>query len=283
MKIVILGGTGLIGRSLKEDLLSNHEVECFGREAFHSPNKLLSHLKGSDLVIQLSGSTIAKRWTKKHLKEVWESRVDANNMLAKAIKLLTKKPRVICASGVGYYPESNCENPLQETDNEPGNDYMAKLSIAWEDAAKSISTDVIILRFGVVLSRKGGALKKLYLPYFLGLGGPIKDGTSCFSWIHIKDLIKVFNFIISKPDVSGIYNVTSPKPIQQKYFGRALARALKKPFIVPLFEWQLKLLFGSGSRVLTQSVSVFPRRLIDEGFEFDFPEIESAMSDLISR
>ena len=283
MKIVILGGTGLIGRSLKEDLLSNHEVECFGREAFHSPNKLLSHLKGSDLVIQLSGSTIAKRWTKKHLKEVWESRVDANNMLAKAIKLLTKKPRVICASGVGYYPESNCENPLQETDNEPGNDYMAKLSIAWEDAAKSISTDVIILRFGVVLSRKGGALKKLYLPYFLGLGGPIKDGTSCFSWIHIKDLIKVFNFIMSKPDVSGIYNVTSPTPIQQKYFGRALASALKRPFIVPLFEWQLKLLFGSGSSVLTQSVSVFPRRLIDEGFEFDFPEIESAMSDLISR
>ena len=281
MKIVILGGTGLIGSSLKEDLLSDHEVECFGREAFNSPNKLLSHLKGSDLVIQLSGSTIAKRWTKKHLKEVWESRVDANNMLAKAIKLLTKKPRVICASGVGYYPESNCENPLQETDNEPGNDYMAKLSIAWEDAAKSISTDVIILRFGVVLSRKGGALKKLYLPYFLGLGGPIKDGTSCFSWIHIKDLIKVFNFIMSKPDVSGIYNVTSPTPIQQKYFGRALARALKRPFIVPLFEWQLKLLFGSGSRVLTQSVSVFPRRLIDEGFEFDFPEIESAMSDLI--
>jgi len=281
MKIVILGGTGLIGSSLKEDLLSDHEVECFGRDAFNSPNKLLSHLKGSDLVIQLSGSTIAKRWTKKHLKEVWESRVDANNMLAKAIKLLTKKPRVICASGVGYYPESNCENPLQETDNEPGNDYMAKLSIAWEDAAKSISTDVIILRFGVVLSRKGGALKKLYLPYFLGLGGPIKDGTSCFSWIHIKDLIKVFNFIMSKPDVSGIYNVTSPTPIQQKYFGRALARALKRPFIVPLFEWQLKLLFGSGSRVLTQSVSVFPRRLIDEGFVFDFPEIGSAMSDLI--
>ena len=155
MKIVILGGTGLIGSSLKEDLLSDHEVECFGRDAFHSPNKLLSHLKGSDLVIQLSGSTISKRWTKKHLKEVWESRVDANNMLAKAIKLLTKKPRVICASGVGYYPESNCENPLQETDNEPGNDYMAKLSIAWEDAAKSISTDVIILRFGVVSIKKG--------------------------------------------------------------------------------------------------------------------------------
>ena len=281
MKIVILGGTGLIGSSLKEDLLSNHEVECFGREAFYSPDKLLSYLKGSDLVIQLSGSTIAKRWTKKHLKEVWESRVDANNMLAKAIKLLTKKPRVICASGVGYYPESNCENPLQETDNEPGNDYMAKLSIAWEDAAKSISSDVIILRFGVVLSRKGGALKKLYLPYFLGLGGPIKDGTHCFSWIHVKDLTKAIDFILNRSNINGVYNITSPTPIQQKYFGRALAKALKRPFILPLFEWQLKLLFGGGSQVLTQSVSVFPKRLVDEGFVFDFPEIESAMSDLI--
>ena len=85
MKIVILGGTGLIGSSLKEEFLSNHEVECFGREAFYSTNKLLSHLKGSDLVIQLSGSTIAKRWTKKHLKEVWESRVDTNNMLQRLL------------------------------------------------------------------------------------------------------------------------------------------------------------------------------------------------------
>lgn len=99
MKIVILGGTGLIGSSLKEDLLSDHEVECFGRDAFNSPNKLLSHLKGSDLVIQLSGSTIAKRWTKKHLKEVWKSRVDANNMLAKAIKLLTKNQELFAHLG----------------------------------------------------------------------------------------------------------------------------------------------------------------------------------------
>ena len=113
MKIVILGGSGLIGRALEDKFSSYHEVECRDRSAFNSLEELLSHLKGSDLVIQLSGSTIAKRWTKKHLREVWSSRVDANNMLAKAISLLPNKPRVICASAVGYYPESDCENPLQ--------------------------------------------------------------------------------------------------------------------------------------------------------------------------
>ena len=281
MKIVVLGGTGLIGRALKQNLSSDHMIQCIGRKAFHSVNKLLSYIEGSDLVIQLSGSTIAKRWTKKHLKEVWESRVDTNFMLAEAFTLMTDKPRVICASGVGFYPEANCDNPFQESDNESGNDYLAKLSIAWEDAAKLISSDVIIFRFGVVLSRKGGALKKLYLPYFFGFGGPIKNGKQSFSWIHINDLIKVFVFIISKPNKTGIYNVTSPKPIQQKYFGKALANTLKRPFIVPLFEWQLKLLFGDGSRILTQSVSVFPGRLIDEGFEFNYPEIEDAITDLI--
>ena len=144
-----------------------------------------------------------------------------------------------------------------------------------------ISSDIVIFRFGVVLSRNGGALKKLYLPYFLGFGGPIKDGSQCFSWIHVADLIKVFNYIILNPKKTGIYNVTSPKPIQQKYFGKVFAKALKRPFITPLFEWQLKLLFGSGSRVLTQSVSVIPGRLIDEGFEFDYPDIESAIDNLI--
>ena len=280
MKIVILGGTGLIGIALRKNLSSDYEIVCRDRSAFSSIELLLTHIKSADVVIQLSGSTIAKRWTKKHLKEVWFSRIDANNMLAQAIKLLSKKPRVICASGVGYYPESDCDNPFNETDQEPGVDYMAKLSMAWEESAKSISSEVIILRFGVVLSRMGGALKKLYLPYFLGFGGPIKDGRQCFSWVHVNDVIKVFNFILTSTSATGIYNVTSPAPVQQRYFGRVLAKTLKRPFIVPLFEWQLKLLFGSGSQVLTQSVSVFPKRLVDEGFVFDYPEIESAISNL---
>ena len=283
MKIVILGGTGLIGKALKEDFKLNHEVECKGREAFISFETLLTAVQNSDLVIQLSGANISKRWSTSYKKEIWSSRVDATNLLASVINSLPDKPKIICASAVGFYPESDCEHPLNETDNIPGSDFLADLSVAWEAAAKSISRDAIIFRFGVVLSRKGGALKQMYLPYLLGFGGPIKGGSHCFSWVHMKDLIKAFRFILNNQDASGIYNLTSPQPIQQKYFGKVLAKALKRPFLVPLFEWQLKLLFGKGSKVITQSVSVIPKFLLDEGFVFEFPDIESALLDLIQN
>ena len=283
MKIVILGGTGLIGEALKQNFKLNHEVQCIGREAFISFETLLSAVQNSDLVIQLSGANISRRWSSAYMKEIWSSRVDATNLLASVIHSLPNKPKIICASAVGFYPESDCERPLNETDNFPGSDFLAELSVAWEEAAKSISSDAIIFRFGVVLSRNGGALKKMYWPYLLGFGGPIKGGKHCFSWVHMKDLIKDFEFILNQTDANGIYNLTSPQPIHQKYFGKVLAKTLKRPFLFPLFEWQLKLLFGKGSRVLTQSVSVIPKFLLDEGFVFDFPDIESALKDLIQN
>ena len=115
MKIVIFGGSGLIGNALAENLSASHEVRCLNRSAFKSIETLSLSLKDSDLVIQLSGSTIAKRWTKSHLKEVWESRVDTTQMLSKAISMMTTKPKVMCASGVSFYPESDCSNPHSES------------------------------------------------------------------------------------------------------------------------------------------------------------------------
>jgi uncharacterized protein (TIGR01777 family) len=280
MRVVILGGSGLIGKALEKELSENHDVECLNRSAFKSIDTLSSLIKDSDLVIQLSGSTIAKRWTKRHLKEVWESRVDTTEMLSKAISVMPRKPRVMCASGVSFYPQSNCDNPFSEGDKE-GDGYLSELSIAWESAAKSISPDTIVLRFGVVLSRSGGAFMKLYWPYFFGFGGPIANGSQCFSWVHLKDLVRSVNFIINDSKASGVYNITAPEPIPQKIFGKALSVSLRRPFLVPLWEWQLKLLFGSGSQILTESISVIPKRLLQEGFVFDYPDISSAMSDLI--
>ena len=115
-------------------------------------------------------------------------------------------------------------------DDIQGEGYLTDLNIAVESAAKSISDDVTILRFGVVLSRKGGALAKLYWPYYFGLGGPIMSGNQCFSWIHIDDLVKAFHFLINDPQSKGIYNITSPEPVPQKVFGRALAKVFKKTF-----------------------------------------------------
>ena len=280
MKIVILGGTGLIGNALQKSFSNEHQVHCFNREAFQSVKHLASLVEGSDLVIQLSGSTISKRWSNKIVKEMWQSRVDTNQMLSEVVQSLSTKPRVICASGISFYAESSCNDPKTEEDPK-GDGYLTNLNIAIEDAAKSISDDVIILRFGVVLSRQGGALQKLYWPYYFGVGGPIMSGNQCFSWIHIKDLVKAIHFLIDSPESKGVYNVTSPEPVPQKIFGKALAKALKRPFLIPVWEWQLKILLGKGSEVLTLSASVIPKRLLDDGFVFDYPSVDSAMKELI--
>ena len=191
MKIVILGGTGLIGQALQESFSKNHQVEVFNRTAFQSVKYLASIIDGSDFVIQLAGSTISKRWSEKIIEEMWQSRVNTNQMLSEAIKLISSKPRVICASGISFYAESDCNDPKTEDDPQ-GEGYLTDLNIAVENAAKSISDDVTILRFGVVLSRNGGALEKLYWPYYFGFGGPIMNGNQCFSWIHID----VFSFSV---------------------------------------------------------------------------------------
>ena len=280
MKIVILGGTGLIGKALQKSFSNEHQVHCFNREAFQSVEHLASLVEGSDLVIQLSGSTISKRWSNKIVKEMWQSRVDTNQMLSEVVKSLSTKPRVICASGISFYAESGCDEPKTEEDPK-GEGYLTNLNIAIEDAARSISDEVIILRFGVVLSRQGGALQKLYWPYYFGVGGPIMSGNQCFSWIHMKDLVKAIHFLIDSPESKGVYNVTSPEPVPQKIFGKALAKALKRPFLIPVWEWQLKVLLGKGSEVLTLSASVIPKRLLDDGFVFDYPSVDSAMKELI--
>jgi uncharacterized protein len=280
MKIVILGGTGLIGSALQKSFSKNHQVGVFNRTAFNSIDYLSSIIDGSDYVIQLAGSTISKRWSQKIIDEMWQSRVNTNQMLSDVIKLVTKKPKVICSSGISFYAESDCNDPKTEDDLK-GKGYLTDLNIAVESAAKSISDDVTILRFGVVLSRSGGALAKLYWPYYFGLGGPIMSGNQCFSWIHIDDLVKAFHFLINNPQSKGIYNVTSPQPVPQKVFGKSLAKALKRPFLIPVWEWQLKMLLGKGSQVLTLSASVIPQRLIRDGFVFDYPDIDSAMEELI--
>jgi len=167
-------------------------------------------------------------------------------------------------------------------DDSKGDGYLTDLNIAIENAAKSISENVIILRFGVVLSREGGALQKLYWPYYFGVGGPILTGNQCFSWIHIKDLVKAIHFLMDNTQSKGVYNVTSPEPVPQKVFGKSLAKALNRPFFIPVWEWQIKILLGKGSQVLTLSASVIPKRLTQEGFVFDYPSVDSAMSELIS-
>lgn len=283
MKILILGGTGLIGSALNRHLTIEHEVECVGRSAFVSQDTLNKLVQEKDLIIKLSGANIVKRWNAAYKQEIWDSRIETSKQLKTALDLLTNKPRIFCASAVGFYPESLCEKPFNEDCKRPGTGFLSDLVVAWEKSSESLAKEVVIFRFGVVLSVQGGALSQMLLPFRLGFGGPVAGGGQCFSWIHVGDLVKAFSYAIEHPEIQGVFNLTSPNPVTQAQFGKTLASLLHRPFLLPLFKWQIKLLFGEGSKVLTQSVSVVPKKLLKLGFEFDYAESRLALKDIISN
>ena len=283
MKILILGGTGLIGGALERHLSTDHEVECVGRSAFVSQDVLNKLVQDRDLIIKLSGANIVKRWNSAYKQEIWDSRIVTGKQLKTSLDLLKSKPRIICASAVGFYPESSCDKPFDESYKHPGTGFLSDLVVAWEKHSKNLSKDVLIFRFGVVLSVKGGALSQMLLPFKLGFGGPVAGGKQCFSWIHVDDLLKAFSYAIEHPDLQGVFNLTSPNPVTQGQFGKTLASLLHRPFLLPLFKWQIKLLFGEGSQVLTQGVSVIPTKLLQLGFKFDYAEVRSALKDVINN
>ena len=283
MKILILGGTGLIGGALERHLSTDHEVECVGRSAFVSQDVLNKLVQDRDLIIKLSGANIVKRWNSAYKQEIWDSRIVTGKQLKTSLDLLKSKPRIICASAVGFYPESSCDKPFDESYKHPGTGFLSDLVVAWEKHSKNLSKDVLIFRFGVVLSVKGGALSQMLLPFKLGFGGPVAGGKQCFSWVHVDDLLKAFSYAIEHPDLQGVFNLTSPNPVTQGQFGKTLASLLHRPFLLPLFKWQIKLLFGEGSQVLTQGVSVIPTKLLQLGFKFDYAEVTSALKDVINN
>ncbi len=280
MKILILGGTGLVGRALVDFLSKENEIKAFGRGVYQNEQLLQNNVEWSDVLIQLSGATISKRWTDKYKQEIWDSRIKTNQQLATIFSNIKNKPKVIFASAVGFYPESNCDNPFNESHIENGSDYLSLLAKEWESEAYNLSDDVLIFRFGVVLSLDGGALKEMLPMYKLGLGGPIGTGEQCFTWIHIKDLVRAIDYSIAN-NLKGVYNLNSPGLVSQNKFGKALSNALNRPFLFKTFEWQLRLIFGEGGQVLVKSLAASPKKLIDSGFVFEYTKIESALKDII--
>lgn len=282
-KVLILGGTGLVGQALTRHFSQqDYEVSAVGREAFES----LSHLQGlieqQDLLFMLAGANIGQRWTLKHKQAIWESRLDTTALLADALQNCQAPPkRIFCASAIGIYPESHCEQPVDETCLAIGDNELAQLGAAWERASHQLTPKPVILRFGVVLAKQGGALAKMLPAFKMGLGGPVAGGQQCMSWIALDDLVKAVDFLVQHPEQQGAFNLCSPQPINNEAFGRLLARQLKRPFVLPLPAWQLKLMFGEGAQVLTHSAAVHPKRLLELGFQFDRPDAQSALQAIL--
>ncbi|PSM51738.1 nucleoside-diphosphate-sugar epimerase [Campylobacter blaseri] len=282
MKIAISGSTGMVGRYLKDYL--GVEVIGLTREILADDESLLNALKDCDGIINLAGATISKKWTDSYKKELYESRIQTTKKIVNALGKLDNKPKVfISTSAVGIY-----EDGFSSSEKEAiyGNDFLANLAKDWEKEAlrakNELGIKTTIFRFGVVLSKSGGALKQMELPFKLGLGGKIGNGKNIISWIHIKDLAKAIKLALNEDIKDDIYNLTSPNSISNEAFSKELASALNRPmfFTIPVFVLKLKL--KEGVTVLTSSVDAKPKKLLDNGFKFEYPLLKEALSDIYS-
>jgi hypothetical protein len=293
MKVAITGASGLIGSSLKFYLSEKgHEVYSIVRkqprpgqhEIFWNPDKGqidTEALEGMDAVIHLAGKNIASsRWTESHLREVRTSRIQGTNLIARTIANLKRPPAVlISASAIGYYGTSDIGEFTEESG--PGNGILSGICAEWEaaaDPARQAGIRVIHPRFGVVLSASGGTLKKLLPLFKLGLGATLGSGRQMMSWILLDDLISGIYWILKDEKITGPVNLTSPYPVSNNQFTKELSKVLNRPALFSVPSFLLRTILGKmANELLLGGASVSPRKLIESGFTFSYPNLRKAL------
>jgi|APCry1669189534_1035231.scaffolds.fasta_scaffold04101_1 uncharacterized protein (TIGR01777 family) len=295
MNILITGGTGFIGSTITKFFLQQNNyitILSRGRSKVLKPVRVIESInqintnEKINIIINLAGSPINKKWNKTYKEILISSRVEVTKSLITLIKGLKEKPDLlISASAIGYYGTQN-NKYLDETSSYI-DDFTHELCNLWEleaQKAQELGVRTCITRLGVVLGKNGGALEKILPLFKLGLGGNIGSGKQFFSWIHVDDVIGIFNFLISNKEQKGIYNLTSPSPTTNSQFTKALSRTLKRPdfFTVPSF--LIKMVFGEmGDKLLLNGSAVYPKKLLDNGYEFKFKTIESALKNITDK
>ena len=303
MKIGILGGTGLIGTSLIETAVrKGHRFRVFSRKT-SLPPELSSYpelefvscilpqtadLEGLDVIVNLVGEPIAGvRWTEERKRLIKISRVDFTRGLVARVLDLKSPPKVfVNSSAVGYYGMTEgTHEPFTES-SAPGDDFLAKLCVDWENQTlllKSAGVRSLVLRTGIVLSPKGGALEKMIPPFLLGVGGSIASGKQGMSWIHILDFISAMLHLMQLESAQGAYNLVSPVPVSNEEFSKVLAKTLRRPNLFKVPSFAIQALYGEGSVVITKGQYVLPKRLLSTGYEFQFQNLEKALSNLLEK
>lgn len=281
MNIAITGGTGFVGTYVANYLRKEgHKIVLLGRrDLSQTDDNLKGMLDEVEIVINLAGAPIIVRWTKKNKENIYKSRIDTTIKLLNAIN--TEKTKlIISASAIGIYTSAGKHTEQQ---NDYGDDFLARVCMQWEKEALRHSEKIrtVIFRFGVVLG-DGGALKKMLPLFKVGLGGKIGKGKQAYSWIHIDDLARAIAFVLDNPNSNTTYNLTSPSPSTNREFTKILAAVLKRPAVLSIPEFVLKILYGKGASVLTGGQCVLPQQLLNEGFVFRFPELKNALQDIIN-
>ncbi|EIC84909.1 TIGR01777 family oxidoreductase [Serratia sp. M24T3] len=299
MKILITGASGLIGRRLTETLLSqSHQITVLTR-APERAAKILgpkvdlwpslkdkTSLDGFDAVINLAGEPIAdKRWTKEQKQKLCDSRWQMTEKLAQLINASQQPPAVfISGSAVGYYGDQG--QAVVAEDEPPNKQFTWQLCARWEAlalAAESDKTRVCLLRTGVVLAEKGGALAKMVLPFRAGLGGPLGEGQQYMPWIHIDDMVNGIIFLLNHETLNGPFNMVAPYPIRNDQFSALLGELLHRPSFMRVPAGVVRLLMGESAVLVLGGQRAIPQRLEDAGFEFKYSELKPALEDVLDK
>lgn len=302
MRVLITGGTGLIGSALVRSLReSSCEVTVLTRspgrhQALAQNDVRLVNWNGEtaegwghlvsqmDAIVNLAGEGIADgRWTTDRKERIRESRIKAGQAIVSAIRDAETVPKVLIqSSAVGYYGPG--ADQVMSEDSTPGTDFLAQVCSSWEDSTaevESMGVRRVVIRTGVVLSSQGGALPRMTLPFKLFAGGPLGSGNQYFPWIHIADEVAAIRFLLENEEASGPYNLAAPDPPRNREFVRDLGRVMGRPSLMPTPSFALQALFGEMSTVLLDGQRAVPARLQDDGFEFIFPEAVAALRDLM--
>jgi len=270
-KIAIAGASGFIGKHLQHIF---KDVVILYRS--DNLEVLTKKLEDMDVVINLSGAPIVKRWSERYKKVLYDSRIDTTRKLVSVINK-SDVSYFISTSAIGIYPNDRAHD---ESCTEYKDDFLASLCVDWEAEALQCQKPTAILRFGVVLGKEGGGLVKMLLPFKLGLGGSIGDGKMMTSWIAISDLLKMYQFLIDNK-VEGIFNAVAPHPVNNEIFTKILGKVLHRPTIVPLPLFILKIIYGEASCILIDSKEIYPKRVLELGFDFEYPTLYDALEHII--
>jgi len=303
MRVIILGATGFIGRTLSKLLMrAGYEVVALtrhknrGREILGQGIEIVewdsksaegweNQANGAYAIINLIGENLASgRWTQERKKSILESRLKAGKAVIMAIQSAQSKPKVVVqASAVGYYG-SRSDEILDESSN-PGEGFLAEVAVKWEDSTKEVEPQVrrVIIRTGPVLGRQGGILTRLRRPFRFFLGGPPGSGKQWFSWIHLDDEVGAIRFLLEREDLQGVFNLTAPEPLMIKDFYHTLGKAMRRPSWFPIPGFGLRLLFGEmAQETILSGQRVVPKRLMEAGYRFNYPQAVEALKEILS-
>ena len=297
MKVLITGASGLIGRALQHSFREKgYEMLLASRSEPKDANSIYwdavdgftqpERLEGIDAVVHLAGESISGlRWTEEKKKAIRDSRVLGTRSVVNAISKLQDRPRVlVCASAIGFYGERGDEE-LTESSG-AGDEFLSHVAKEWESEARraeDAGVRTVLLRSGIVLSKDGGALGTMLTPFKLGVGGVVGSGKQWMSWISLDDEVEIINFSIENENLRGAVNAVSPNPVTNHEFTKTLGDVLYRPTFLPLPEFAVSMIFGEmGDALLLASTKALPKRLLDAGFEFKYPDLKPAIEHAVA-